>query len=258
MMPLEPVIRDPGAAERGTLFHAILHRFSKAVDDPRAPEALAVLLDAGRACFAEAALPPDVEAVWWPRFEKLAVAIVAWERSRAANVARRHSEERAEKTIVGQSGVTVSGYADRVDLLAGGMADILDFKTGSSPSKAQAHTLLSPQLALEAALLRRGAFKDLGAREPAELAFVRLKANGEVEQESILDYNRKPRTATDLGEDAWTRLEQLLAHYAKLDTGYLSRALPFREGETDGDYDHLARVLEWSAGGDGADEGGEA
>jgi ATP-dependent helicase/nuclease subunit B len=37
----------------------------------------------------------------------------------------------------------------------------------------------------------------------------------------------------------------------------LSRALPVREGETDGDYDHLARVLEWSAGGDGAGEGGE-
>ena len=38
-------------------------------------------------------------------------------------------------------------------------------------------------------------------------------------------------------------------------TGYLSRALPFREGDTGGDYDHLARVLEWSAGGDG--DGGE-
>ena len=33
--------------------------------------------------------------------------------------------------------------------LVGGMADILDYKTGSSPSKAQAHTLLAPQLALE-------------------------------------------------------------------------------------------------------------
>jgi ATP-dependent helicase/nuclease subunit B len=31
--------------------------------------------------------------------------------------------------------------------------------------------------------------------------------------------------------------------------------LPFREGETDGAYDHLARVLEWSAGGDGAEAG---
>ncbi|WP_421915016.1 double-strand break repair protein AddB [Mesorhizobium sp.] len=258
LMPLDPVIGDPGAAERGTLFHAILHLFSARVADPRASDALDGLLAAGRACFAEAALPADVEAVWWPRFEKLADSIIEWERTRAVAVIRRHAEERAEKTGVGRSGVTLSGYADRVDLLAGGMADILDYKTGSSPSKAQAHTLLAPQLALEGALLRRGAFKGLGAREPSELAFVRLKPNGEVFEESILDYNRKPRTAADLAEDAWARLEQLLIHYRDPETGYLSRALPFREGETDGDYDHLARVLEWSAGGDAGDEGGEA
>lgn len=258
LMPLDPVIRDPGAAERGTLFHAILHLFSRTVADPLVPEALAGLIAAGRACFAEAALPPDVEAVWWPRFEKLAAGIIEWERGRAFAVTMRHAEERAEKTGVGQSGVTLSGYADRVDLLAGGMADILDYKTGSSPSKAQAHTLLSPQLALEGALLRRGAFKGLGAREPSQLAFIRLKPNGEVFEESILEYNRKPRTAADLAEEAWARLEKLLIHYADPTTGYLSRALPFREGETDGDYDHLARVLEWSAGGDADDEGGEA
>lgn len=258
LMPLDPVIRDPGAAERGTLFHAILHLFSARVADPRAPEALEGLIAAGRACFAEAALPADVEAVWWPRFEKLASSIIEWERGRAAAVARRHAEERAEKIVVGQSGVTLSGYADRVDLLAGGMADILDYKTGSSPSKAQAHTLLAPQLALEGALLRRGAFKGLGAREPSQLAFVRLKPNGEVFEESILEYNRKPRTAADLAEETWARLEKLLIHYADPAAGYLSRALPFREGETDGDYDHLARVLEWSAGGDTDDEGGEA
>ncbi len=258
LMPLDPVIRDPGAAERGTLFHAILHLFSRTVADPLVPEALDGLIAAGRACFAEAALPPDVEAVWWPRFEKLAAGIIEWERGRAFAVTMRHAEEHAEKTDVGQSGVTLSGYADRVDLLAGGMADILDYKTGSSPSKAQAHTLLSPQLALEGALLRRGAFKGLGAREPSQLAFIRLKPNGEVFEESILEYNRKPRTAADLAEEAWARLEKLLIHYADPATGYLSRALPFREGETDGDYDHLARVLEWSAGGDADDEGGEA
>lgn len=258
LMPLDPVIRDPGAAERGTLFHAILHRFSADVADPLVPEALDGLIAAGRACFAEAALPPDVEAVWWPRFEKLAAGIIEWERGRAFAVTMRHAEEHAEKTGVGLSGVTLSGYADRVDLLAGGMADILDYKTGSSPSKAQAHTLLAPQLALEGALLRRGAFKGLGAREPSQLAFIRLKPNGEVFEESILEYNRKPRTAADLAEEAWARLEKLLIHYADPATFYLSRALPFREGETDGDYDHLARVLEWSAGGDADDEGGEA
>ncbi|WP_292272041.1 double-strand break repair protein AddB, partial [Mesorhizobium sp.] len=254
LMPLDPVIRDPGAAERGTLFHEILHLFSRRMEDPRAPGALAALIEAGRACFADAALPPDIEAVWWPRFEKLAENIIEWEHTRADAVARRYAEERAEKTVIGRTGITLSGYADRVDLLAGGMADILDYKTGSSPSKAQAHTLLSPQLALEGALLRRGAFKELGICEPSQLAFVRLKPNGEVFEESILEYNRKPKTANELAEEAWARLERLLFHYADPTTGYLSRALPFREGEADGDYDHLARVLEWSAGGATEDE----
>lgn len=254
---IDPLVRDPGAAERGTLFHDILHLFSSTIVDPRAPNAFDALIAAGRHCFAEAALPADVEAVWWPRFERLAVNIVEWERSRADAVASRHAEESASAIEVGRTGITLSGRADRIDILAGGMADILDYKTGSSPSKVQAHTLISPQLALEGALLRRGAFRELGKREPSQLAFVRLKPNGEVFEESILEHNRKPKSAAELSEEAWERLEQLLLHYSDPATGYLSRALPFREGETDGDYDHLARVLEWSAGGDGNAEGEE-
>lgn len=257
LMPIDPLVRDPGAAERGTLFHDILHLFSATIGDPRRPEALDMLLAAGRASFDKAALPPEIDAVWWPRFARLADDIVRWERERAPDVARRHAEERAHAIEVGASGATLSGRADRIDLLAGGMADILDYKTGSSPSKAQAHTLLSPQLALEAALLRRGAFRELGAREPSKLAFVRLRPNGKVFEESILEYDRKVKSGIELAEEAWARLEALLIHYHDPESGYLSRALPFREGETDGDYDHLARVLEWSAGGDAGDGGGE-
>lgn len=248
---LDPLIRDPGAAERGTLFHAILHRFAASGVDPRDAAALGVLLEKGKECFTEAALPADVEAVWWPRFQLLADEIVAWERERAENVTRRAAEARASSTTVGSSEVTLSGYADRVDILREGLADILDYKTGSSPSKGQAHTLLAPQLALEGALLRRGAFKDVGPLDPANLAFIRLKANGEVLHESILEHDRKAKSAIDLSEEAWARLEKLLLHYRDPQTGYLSRALPFREAEVDGEYDHLARVLEWSAGGPG-------
>lgn len=258
LMALDPLVRDPGAAERGTLFHEILHRFSASGVDPRDPAATGILLEKGRECFAELALPADVEAIWWPRFANLAAGIIDWERQRADSVNSRRPEERAEKTTVGASGVTLSGYADRVDLLPAGMADILDYKTGSSPSKGQAHTLLAPQLALEGALLTRGAFRDLGGLQPADLAFVRLKPNGEVFHESILEHNRNAKSAAELSEEAWARLETLLIHYRDPGTGYLSRALPFREGETDGDYDHLARVLEWSAGGDSPDgQGGD-
>ena len=80
---------------------------------------------------------------------------------------------------------------------------------------------------------------------------MRLKPNGEVFHESILEHNRKAKSANDLSEEAWARLEKLLLHYRDPKAGYLSRALPFREDEVDGDYDHLARVLEWSAGGPG-------
>lgn len=253
---LEPLVRDPGAAERGTLFHAVVHAFALAGVDPAAPDAEARLVQIGRETFDAFALPPDIDAVWWPRFLRMAGRFVAWERTRPG-VVRRLAEARAEATPVGATGVTLSGRADRVDLLAAGMADLVDFKTGSSPSKAQAHTLLSPQLALEGALLMRGAFKEAGVRTPAELLYVRMKANGDVDEETILVHNRQAKSAVELSTEAWVRLERLLHHYGHETSGYLSRALPFREGDMSGDYDHLARVLEWSAGVAADEAGGE-
>ncbi|MCB1452602.1 MAG: PD-(D/E)XK nuclease family protein, partial [Rhizobiaceae bacterium] len=175
-----------------------------------------------------------------------------WERNgRPADIETRLSEAVATATKIGRTGATLHGRADRIDLLADGSADILDYKTGSYPSKGQAHTLLSPQLALEGALLARGAFEEAGKRKPNELAYVRLKANGGVFEETVLEFKKKQVKAAALSTDAWQRLELLVAYYGSESNGYISRALPFREGDTDGDYDHLARVLEWSASGGG-------
>lgn len=252
LRPLDSIIRDPGAIERGTLFHDILHDFIVTGADPRAGDAEERLLEAGRRRFVEAALPVDVEAVWWPRFEVMAKGIVRWEREdRPDGVTNRLTEAEAGRIDIGVTGAQLHGRADRIDILVNGDADILDYKTGSYPSKGQAHTLLSPQLALEAALMARGAFADAGQRPPRELAYVRLRANGEVKEESVLEFKKQIRTAADLANDAWRRLELLVAHYATESSGYISRALPFREGDTEGDYDHLARVLEWSASGGG-------
>lgn len=251
---IEPLIREPGPAERGQLFHEIMHRFSAAVADPASGNAKDKLIAIGRDCFAEAGLPADVEALWWPRFARMAENVVAWERERGERVVSRHAEAEAAKIEVGVTGVTLGGRADRIDLLADGSAEVIDFKTGTSPSKGQAHTLLAPQLALEAALMKRGAFAEVGRRDAADLLFVRLKSDGAVEPESILRHDRKEKTADDLAEEAWRRLEALLAYYADPETGYKSRALPFKEGDTGGTYDHLARVLEWSAGGEAAED----
>jgi ATP-dependent helicase/nuclease subunit B len=257
--PLDPLLRDPSVAERGSLFHEILHRFTASGGDANAPDALDKLLAIARQCFDEEALPADVDAVWWPRFRMMAPRLIEWEKSHRADATRRVAEAIASRVEIGATGVTLSGRADRIDVKRENLADILDYKTGSSPSKVQAHTLVAPQLALEGALLMRGAFHDLGALEPADLAYVRLRATGDVAEESILTANRNTRLARDLSEEAWQRLERLLFFYRNEANGYLSRALPFREGDTSGAYDHLARVQEWSAAGEEGEsgEGGE-
>jgi ATP-dependent helicase/nuclease subunit B len=258
LQPLEPLLRDPGAIERGSLFHDVLHRFALAGIDPRAEDAVERLTGIGREVFAEAALPADVEAVWWPRFRKLAAGIVGWERTkRPEHIRARLAEVRADAVEIGATGARLSGRADRIDLLNAGYADILDYKTGSYPSRVQAHRLLAPQLALEAALMMRGAFAAAGRALPDQLAYVRLKPDGEVDEDSILSIrgaNASTRSAPELADDAWERLERMVAFYGDEANGYISRALPFRAG-IEGDYDHLARVAEWSAGNLDGDEG---
>lgn len=255
---LDELLRDPGAAERGSLFHDILHRFTEADVNPAATDALDHLIAIARQRFDEEELPPDVDAVWWPRFKLMAPNLLEWEIEKRAGKIRSIPEADMAPTIVGATGVTLGGRADRLDIRPSRLVDILDYKTGSSPSKRQAHTLIAPQLPLEGALLAREAIPDLGRLTPAELAYVRLKASGEVFEESILEYKRTLKSGSELSEEAWTRLERLLKLYNDPARGYPSRSLPFREGDTDGDYDHLARVLEWSAGPEsGGDEGGE-
>ncbi len=90
-------------------------------------------------------LPTEIEAVWWPRFTALIPQFLAWERERAYNVQTRFAEISSDKREVEGLGVTLSGRADRIDLMRDGTAEIIDYKTGSTPSPKQAHVLLSPQ-----------------------------------------------------------------------------------------------------------------
>lgn len=253
LSPLEPLLRDPEAAERGRLLHAIIEKFAGVRPHEPQQDALSRLLKTGAAVFSDAALPGDVHAVWWPRFAAIAPEFIQWDRARRQGILQSLAEAQSAKVLIGATGVTLAGRADRIDLLAGNEADILDFKTGSSPSKKQAHTLLAPQLALEGALLMRGAFADAGNRTPHDLAHVRLTAKGGVEEETILKAGKplSVKTGPEIAEEAWAHLERLVASFADPAQGYRSRVLPFREREMDGDYDHLARVLEWSSGSDG-------
>lgn len=250
LKPLDPLIRDPSVAERGTLYHAIVASFSEHVPVLDSELMINMLSDIAREEFDKMQLPLDVEAIWWPRFRMLMPQLIAFEQNLSPR--KRLPEIKARAVEINGSGISLSGRADRIDMLDDGGAEILDFKTGSTPSIKQAATLMAPQLALEGALLRRGAFSECEKDSaPTDLIYVRLTGKGEVEAQTILKDGDK--TAMELSELAWQRLHQLVSLYLDENQGYLSRAMPPLVNYV-GDYDHLARIWEWSASGDSSQD----
>ena len=57
--------------------------------------------------------------------------------------------------------------------------------------------------------------------------------------------------AAILAAEALARLKQRVERFDDPATAYYPRVMPFRTG-SEGDYDHLARVREWSASGEDA------
>jgi ATP-dependent helicase/nuclease subunit B len=251
LRPLDPLIRAPDARERGNLFHEIMRRFIGAGAPREILKAEALLRDIAVDAFAEQQLPLDVRALWWPRFEQLVAPIVEKEFERQALVVASFVETDAASTEINGTGVTISGRADRIDMLTSGGIDILDYKTSNTPSGSTAAKLLNPQLALESALAQRGAFRQIGPQSVSALYYYRLLAKGEAKLDAV-KAGKDDISADALGDKAWEQLARLVASFNNPATPYASHVLP--PVYADSDYDHLARVLEWSAGNDDAED----
>ena len=133
---------------------------------------------------------------------------------------------------------------------------ILDYKTGQPPTGNRSASGLSPQLTLEAAILREGGFEDIPAgASVAELVYVRL--SGTIRPASSESLELKIRATTTLQPPTmppiWrAQLEALIREFEDAATPYTRSSLPMWTTRY-GTYDHLARVQEWSLTG-GADE----
>lgn len=245
--PIEPFNADPGAAERGTLYHAIVDRFVREGHDPAAPQSARILDSITDELFDGEALPAHIDVVWRMRFREVASQFLSWEQQRRETIARSATEAWGEMPIA-DLGVRLTGIADRIDVKPGGRADIVDYKTGSSPSTAQARSLLDPQLALEAAALQAGAFKATGRLVAENLVYVRLRPGGRFKAEAVNNEfsGKNPKSAADLAGDSLAQLTGLVRLLQSGERGFVSRLIPEQMNAFGGDYDHLARVAEWS------------
>lgn len=255
--PLEPLAAVPSVATRGSLVHDIFSEFASAHPQglPGQPEER--LLAIATNAFGEIAdTYPELYAEWWPRYECMAAAYLAWEAQRRPVLRRIHPEVSGRWVIpMGRESFTLRARADRIELRPDGTACIVDYKTGTPPSAKMIFTGFSPQLTLEAAMLMHGAFDGVPpVKTTPDLLYVHASGG----RKPFVPMPVKPPRGEERSVDAIvaehaTRLKGLVARFMTGDAAYTARPYPQYASQY-GAYDHLARVLEWSLGGE---EGGE-
>ncbi len=245
---LDPIDADPTAADYGARIHRALDEFVAKHPGPlpaNAANAIDALLEAGREAFGGLLEQPAIAAFWWPRFERIARWFVDVERDRRAGIQASFTEVEGTMTIdVPEDPFAVTAIADRIDLLADGSLAIIDYKTGAPPSEKEVKAGFAPQLPLEAAIAEAGGFTGIAARAVSDLTYWRLSGGEPAGQQITL--KTEPR---ELAGDAIDGLRALVTEFDMEATPYRSRPSPAAAPKFS-DYEHLARVKEWSAGGD--------
>ena len=257
LAPLDDVDAAPGAAERGTVIHNVLREFSERFAKELPADPAGALIEMGRKYFAALAEFPEARAFWWPRFMRIAQWLGGWE------AGRRTSHELVAAEIKGaiemplsEGAFKLTGIADRIERDAAGGYVILDYKTGSVRTEKQVRTGLAPQLTLEAAMLRQGGFNGGETPIPAggtvsALAYVALKGGARAGEFMPIDF--KEGTPNAQADRALEKLAELVRRFDDDHEPYRSLVHPMWKARY-GDYDHLARVKEWSSTGGPEDD----
>ncbi len=255
LQPLDAVDTAPGARDRGTVIHGAIGDFTTDFAAGLPADPLQALLALGEEKFSTLWDYPEARAFWWPRFLRIADWFTAWDKERRGNIATLHAEIRGElKFPIGKRDFTLSGIADRIEKRKDGSYAIIDYKTGAARTEKQVRTGLAPQLTLEAAMLRGGGFKPIASGSVSEIAYVTLKGGEPAGKPLVIAF--KEGTPDSQADHALARLKELAVKFENEATPYLSLLHPMWRNHY-GDYDHLARVKEWSLAGGGDEEGGE-
>ena len=258
LAPLDPVDLAPGASERGTVIHAAIRDFTQKYAGRLSSDPARDLIELGRPHFAPLDDFPEARAFWWPRFERIARWFADWEMQRRPAIADIASEIRGEFAIPLADGVfKLRGIADRIERRTDGRYVILDYKTGSARTEKQVRTGLAPQLTLEAAILREGGFTNIPAGGSVEqIGYVLLKGGAKPGESKPINF--ETGTPDSQADYALKKLTALAQTFDDNNQPYRSLVHPMWTTHY-GDYDHLARVKEWSATGGEIDDiwGGE-
>ena len=138
----------------------------------------------------------------------------------------------------------LTARADRIDQLADGRIEIIDYKTGSTPTKKQVENGLPPQLPLEALIARENGFEELKGQDGLRVeAFHYWKLGGGDPAGMVTSFDNMET----LTKEALGGVKMLVEKFSDPATAYEAIPVSSRKPQYN-DYEHLERILEWSGG----------
>lgn len=237
----DPLGGSFGAAERGTAIHAALARFVER--HPSGPLPLGAQ-DELRALLREALgaqlLDPAFAALGWPRADEMIANYLGFEAKRRERIARIEVEKSGELEIELADGSRfhLKARADRIEWNSDGSVTLVDYKTGGVPKAEEISKGFAPQLTLEAAMAKRGAFGPGAVSETIKASYLKLGG---------ADGGKETPADAGLAEEHYRGLIDLLNQFRDEATAYPPRPYP-KFAKRYSAYEHLARVKEWSRG----------
>lgn len=253
LTPFDAVDTAPGATERGSFIHAAIGEYTQTFARGLPADPCGELLKLGEMHFAPFADVAEARALWWPRFRRVARWFAEWDVARRSGIAAVFGEINGSLSIpLGARTFTLSARADRIEKMNDGSYVVVDYKTGEHRTEPQVRTGLAPQLTLEAAILRRGGFRGVAAGPVGELMYVTLKGGEPAGREHPVKF--KEKTTDEQAEFALARLTEVALAFENVTMPYRALVSPMWKTRY-GDYDHLARVKEWSASGGAGGDG---
>lgn len=238
---LNPLMQQTDVTTKGKILHGILERFHRACPYDIPPNAEEIMVGCAKEELEARGIRQDELGFWWPRFYRLCAWFLAHEREWRARAKFLKTEAKGEIALsIDGKEFRLSGIADRIDRMHGGYA-IVDYKSGGTFSGKALKDGKLPQLPLEALIAQCGGFESIEAGSTQYMGYWKMTGGAKAGELTEIE--------GDLDEVIKTVEEGLIA----LVRAFRAPDMPFfsipdpANAPRFNDYEHLARVKEWAA-----------
>ncbi len=242
LYPLENPDKELDNADYGNIVHNVLQQFNNKYSGQLPENAREEFINLGEKFFAENEIVAETKAFWWSKFEKAVDWILQQEKDYRPNIQRVYNEVKGRMEITTPRGFAITAKADRIDFVKGGGCNIIDYKTGAAKSEKEVRGGYAPQLPVEGLIARAGGFEGIEAKEVEKLIYWQLN-----KKETIIE-----KQMNELLDKTYEQIQKMANLFEFKSTPYLCCPNPNKALKYS-DYEHLARIREWSVVSD--DEG---